>query len=89
VLSVLSREQCEEAVDYHGFCVANSNVPNLNNQGPQRLFTEASDECDFRVSPAAKLLSRDEARRIATNVAKLRELRPVPMASCPAPVPVC
>ena len=32
----MTREQCEEAVDYHGFCVANSNVPTLNNQAPQR-----------------------------------------------------
>ena len=31
----MTREQCEEAVDYHGFCVANSNVPTLNNEGPQ------------------------------------------------------
>ena len=23
----MTREQCEEAVDYHGFCVANSNAP--------------------------------------------------------------
>jgi hypothetical protein len=32
----MTREQCEEAVDYHGFCVANSNVPTLNNEAPQR-----------------------------------------------------
>jgi hypothetical protein len=31
----MTREQCEEAVDYHGFCVANSNVPTLNNEAPQ------------------------------------------------------
>jgi hypothetical protein len=23
----MTREQCEEAVDYHGFCVSNPNVP--------------------------------------------------------------
>jgi hypothetical protein len=23
----MTREQCEEAVDYHGFCVTNPNVP--------------------------------------------------------------
>ena len=32
----MTREQCEKAVDYRGFCVANSNVPTLNNQAPQR-----------------------------------------------------
>jgi hypothetical protein len=31
----MTREQCEEAVDYHGFCIANPNVPTLNNQAPQ------------------------------------------------------
>ena len=31
----ITREQCEEAVDYHGFCIANPNVPTLNNQAPQ------------------------------------------------------
>jgi hypothetical protein len=32
----MTREQCEEAVDYRGFCVANSNVPTPNNKAPQR-----------------------------------------------------
>jgi hypothetical protein len=32
----VTREQCQQAVDYHGFCVANSNVPTLNNEAPQR-----------------------------------------------------
>jgi hypothetical protein len=32
----MTREQCEEAVDYHGFCVANPNVSTLNNEAPQR-----------------------------------------------------
>ena len=32
----MTRQQCEEAVDYHGFCVANSNAPTLNNEAPQR-----------------------------------------------------
>jgi hypothetical protein len=32
----MTREQCEAAVDYHGFCVANSNVPTMNNEAPQR-----------------------------------------------------
>jgi hypothetical protein len=31
----MTREQCEEAVNHHGFCVANSNVPTLNNEAPQ------------------------------------------------------
>ena len=31
----MTREQCEAAVDYHGFCVANSNVQTLNNEAPQ------------------------------------------------------
>jgi hypothetical protein len=31
----MTREQCEAAVDYHGFCVANSNAPTLNNEAPQ------------------------------------------------------
>jgi hypothetical protein len=31
----VTREQCEEAVDYHGFCVANSNVPTRNEEAPQ------------------------------------------------------
>jgi hypothetical protein len=31
-----TREQCEAAVNYHGFCVGNSNVPTLNNEAPQR-----------------------------------------------------
>jgi hypothetical protein len=30
-----TREQCEAAVDYHGFCVANSNMPAPNNEAPQ------------------------------------------------------
>jgi hypothetical protein len=29
----MTRKQCEETVDYHGFCVANSTV---NNEAPQR-----------------------------------------------------
>jgi hypothetical protein len=32
----VTREQCEAAVNNHGFCVANSNVPTLNNEAPQR-----------------------------------------------------
>jgi hypothetical protein len=32
----MTREQCEAAVNYHGFCVGNSNVPSLNNEAPQR-----------------------------------------------------
>jgi len=31
-----TREQCEAAVNNHGFCVANSNVATLNNEAPQR-----------------------------------------------------
>jgi hypothetical protein len=30
-----TREQCEAAVNNHGFCVANSNVPTLNNEAPR------------------------------------------------------
>jgi hypothetical protein len=33
----MTREQCEEAVDYHGFCVANSNAPTSNNEAQPRL----------------------------------------------------
>jgi len=32
----MTREQCEEAVNHQGFCVANSNVPTPNNEAPQR-----------------------------------------------------
>jgi hypothetical protein len=32
----VTREQCEQAVDYHGFCVANSNVPTPNDEAPQQ-----------------------------------------------------
>jgi hypothetical protein len=32
----MTREQCEAAVNYHGFCVANSNAPTPNNEAPQR-----------------------------------------------------
>ena len=32
----MTREQCEAAVNNHGFCVANSNMPTLSNQAPQR-----------------------------------------------------
>jgi hypothetical protein len=35
----MTREQCEEAVDYHGFCVANPNVPTLNNEAVQRSYS--------------------------------------------------
>jgi len=36
----MTREQCEQSVDYHGFCVANSNVSTLSNETPQpRLRT--------------------------------------------------
>ena len=31
----MTREQCEAAVNYHGFCIANSTVPTLNNEAPQ------------------------------------------------------
>ena len=31
----MTREQCEAAVNDQGFCVANSNVPILNNEAPQ------------------------------------------------------
>jgi hypothetical protein len=31
----MTREQCEQAVDYHGFCVANSNAPTSNNEALQ------------------------------------------------------
>jgi hypothetical protein len=31
----MTREQCEEAVDYHGFCVANSNATISNNEALQ------------------------------------------------------
>jgi hypothetical protein len=31
-----TREQCEAAVNYHGFCVGNSNVPTQNSEAPQR-----------------------------------------------------
>ena len=34
----MTRQQCEEAVNYHGFCVANSNVPTLNNEASQPLL---------------------------------------------------
>jgi hypothetical protein len=30
----MTREQCEQAVDYHGFCVANSNAAASNNEVP-------------------------------------------------------
>ena len=33
----MTREQCEEAVDYRGFCVANSNAPTSNNEAQPRL----------------------------------------------------
>ena len=32
----VTREQCEQAVDYHGFCVANYNVPTPNDEAPQQ-----------------------------------------------------
>jgi hypothetical protein len=32
----MTREQCEAAVNYHGFCVANSSAPTPNNEAPQR-----------------------------------------------------
>jgi hypothetical protein len=31
----MTREQCEAAVNYHGFCIANSSVPTPNNEAPQ------------------------------------------------------
>jgi len=31
----MTREQCEAAVNYHGFCIANSSVPSPNNEAPQ------------------------------------------------------
>jgi hypothetical protein len=31
----MTREQCEQAVDYHGFCVANSNAATSNNEASQ------------------------------------------------------
>src|SRR6516162_9085499 len=30
----MTREQCEAAVNYHGFCIANSSVPTPNNEAP-------------------------------------------------------
>jgi hypothetical protein len=33
----MTRERCEEAVDYHGFCVANPAVPQ-NNEAAQRSY---------------------------------------------------
>ena len=32
----VTREQCEAAVNNHGFCTANSSVPTPNNEAPQR-----------------------------------------------------
>jgi hypothetical protein len=31
----MTREQCEAAVNYHGFCLANSSMPTPNNEAPQ------------------------------------------------------
>ena len=31
-----TREQCEEAVNHHGICIANSSAPTSNNEAPQR-----------------------------------------------------
>jgi hypothetical protein len=31
----MTREQCEEAVNYHGFCIANPNAPTLNTNAAQ------------------------------------------------------
>ena len=57
-----TREQCEAAVNNHGFCVANSNVPTLNNEAPQRPLRRRRR---IGISDTAELLTKDEARRIS------------------------
>jgi hypothetical protein len=31
----MTREQCEEAVNHHGICIANSSAPTSNNEAPR------------------------------------------------------
>jgi len=56
----MSREQCEAAVNNHGFCVANSNVPILNNEARQPRLRR-------------RRWNDRWAQRIAANIAKLPE----------------
>jgi hypothetical protein len=53
----MTRELCEAAVDYHGFCVANSNGSTLNNEAPQPLT-----ETNPRSALSTKMISERRRR---------------------------
>jgi hypothetical protein len=38
----MTREQCEEAVNYHGFCISNPNAPTLNTNAAQPRLQRAT-----------------------------------------------
>jgi hypothetical protein len=44
----MTREQCEEAVDYHGFCIANPNAPTLNTNAAQPRSQRATQGPHYR-----------------------------------------
>ena len=44
----MTREQCEEAVDYHGFCIANPNALTLNTNAAHPRLQRAAQGSHYR-----------------------------------------